>query len=63
MVLGVWVMIFLFLGIPSAGDKVSALAVGLIIIVIAFQLKPKERPIAPDSMPYVERKNNQSSVS
>ena len=45
-VLGVWVMIFLFLGIPSVWHKIVALISGIVIIAIALRL-PAERKSSP----------------
>lgn len=42
-VLGVWVMIFLFLGVPSLWHKIFALVSGIIIISIAYNLPAEER--------------------
>jgi hypothetical protein len=39
-VVGVLVIIFLFLGIPSSWHKVMAIAMGLAIIAIAYNLNP-----------------------
>ncbi|HEY4503501.1 MAG TPA: hypothetical protein VJJ28_00090 [Candidatus Paceibacterota bacterium] len=39
-VLGVWVMFFLFLGIPSSWHKISAILSGLAIIAIAYNILP-----------------------
>lgn len=40
--LGVWVMGFLFLGIPSSWHKVVAVLTGLIIVSIALSLRPEQ---------------------
>ena len=37
-VLGVWVMIFLFLGVPSSWHKIAAIISGVVIIAIAYNL-------------------------
>lgn len=57
-ILGVWVIAFLFLGFPSSWDKVFALLTGLLIITIAFKFKPLEKVVPADRVPYVEHKNN-----
>ncbi len=36
--LGVWIMIFLFLGFKSSWDQVIAVVTGLVIVVIAYNL-------------------------
>lgn len=47
--LGVWVMVFLFLGFPSGWHRPIALVSGLIIIVIAYNLPAAVRPISTSS--------------
>lgn len=37
-VLGVWVMAFLFLGLPSTWHKIIALVTGLLIVGISYTL-------------------------
>ena len=37
-VLGVWVMVFLFLGLPSEWDKTFAVVSGLLIVIVAYTL-------------------------
>ena len=59
MILGVWNIIFLFISLPAWLDKTSALVVGLLLLLIALKMKPRERMISPNQVPYVERKNNQ----
>lgn len=51
-------MIFLFLGFPSAWDKIFSLIAGLLIIAVAFRFRsqPKTSNL---QMPYVEHKNDQ----
>lgn len=41
-VLGVWVMIFVFLGIPSLWTKILAILTGLIIIAVSYNIPPKD---------------------
>lgn len=36
--LGVWVIVFLFLGFPSDWEKILAVVSGLLIIVVAYTL-------------------------
>ena len=57
-ILGIWVMAFLFLGFPSAWDKVFALLSGLIILVVAFKTERRQRPSSAANIPYVEHKND-----
>ncbi len=56
-VLGVWTIIFLFLGFPPVWDKIFALIVGILIIVIALKTQPPQRQIPADRIPYVEHKS------
>ena len=58
-ILGVWVMIFLFLGFPSAWHKPVALISGLIIIAISYNIpqEHKKDSVVQDST-FVESKNS-----
>ncbi len=57
--IGMWVMAFLFLGFPSAWDKVFALVSGFIVIVVAFKLERRAKA-ASGQVPFVDYKNNSS---
>ena len=46
---GVWVMVFLFLGVPSLWHKIIALASGLIIIAIAYNLPHEKKQNSSES--------------
>jgi hypothetical protein len=41
-IIGVWVMVFLFLGFPSSWEKALAILTGLLVIFIAYRIKFKE---------------------
>jgi cell division protein FtsW (lipid II flippase) len=41
-IIGVWVMIFLFLGFPASWEKAFAILTGLVIIIFAYRIKFKE---------------------
>jgi hypothetical protein len=41
-VIGVWIMVFLFLGFPSSWQKILALLTGLILVVFAYRIRFKE---------------------
>lgn len=41
--LGVWVMVFLFLGFPSMWHKIIAILSGLIIVGISYNLAPENK--------------------
>jgi len=51
--LGAWVMIFLFLGVPTLWHKIIALFSGLIIILISYNLPPDKKNNT-DSSAFVE---------
>jgi divalent metal cation (Fe/Co/Zn/Cd) transporter len=40
-IVGVWVMVFLFLGFPAAWDKIIALVTGLLVIFISFKMSSR----------------------
>jgi hypothetical protein len=42
-IIGVWVAVFLFLGLPSSWEKVLSLLTGLLIIVMAYRIRLKEK--------------------
>ncbi|MBP6858758.1 MAG: hypothetical protein KBC33_02920 [Candidatus Pacebacteria bacterium] len=55
--LGIWVMVFTFLGFPPAWKQVFAVASGAIIVTIAIASKPKEKPQgSKSSVPFVEHR-------
>jgi len=51
--IGVWVIVFLFLGFPSSWEKVLAIATGLLIISMAYRIKFKE-PKPPVGAPFTD---------
>lgn len=54
MVLGIWVMVFLFLGVPSMWHKILAILTGLIIVLVTISLRP-ETPVIkaqPENKPF-----------
>ena len=53
-IIGVWVMIFVFLGVPSSWHKVIAIITGIIIIAIAYNISPKENKNTVDT--FIENK-------
>ncbi|MES3031602.1 MAG: hypothetical protein V4697_04310 [Patescibacteria group bacterium] len=62
-VLGVWVMIFLFLGIPSVWHKVVALISGVVIISIALRLPQEKKIVSSSQSPvFVENNNSMTDV-
>lgn len=48
--LGVWVILFLFLGVPSLWHKIIAVFTGLIIILVSYNLPHEKRQNINDSM-------------
>lgn len=56
-ILGVWIMVFLFLGFPSAWDKVFALVTGFLLCLVAFKLERSPRGGTKMQVPFVEHKH------
>ncbi len=54
-VIGVWVMVFLFLGFPSMWHKIIAVLSGLVIIIISYNLPP-DIPETKDKEAFIENK-------
>ncbi len=57
MLLGAWIVVFLFLGFPHSWDKLFAVVCGLLIIAISYRIRPPVSSAAPRAMPYVEHKS------
>ena len=49
-IIGVWVMVFLFLGFPSSWEKVFAILTGLLIIFLAYRIRFKEAVPSKESV-------------
>ncbi len=62
-ILGIWIMIFLFISFPAWLDKMSSLIVGALIVLISLSMKPRERPIVQDQAPYTERNNGSTATT
>ena len=61
-ILGIWVMAFLFLGFPSTWDKIFSLITGLLIVAVAFKFKTVDKIDTNANVPFKEHKNyNQPS--
>jgi hypothetical protein len=61
--MGVWIMIFLFLGFPSLWHKIIALVSGFIIIAISYNLSPENKDnniniTSPSNSPFIENENH-----
>lgn len=48
--LGVWVILFLFLGVPSLWHKIISAITGLIIIFVSYNLPHEKKQNINDSM-------------
>ncbi len=57
-ILGVWVMVLVFLGIPSFWIKTLYVITGLIIIAVSYNIPPKERKEKIDSFVENKKENN-----
>lgn len=55
--MGVWVMIFLFLGVPSLWHKIIALISGIIIVAIAYNLPHEKSSQSGNGSVFVENNN------
>jgi hypothetical protein len=55
-VLGVWVMIFLFLGLPSSWHEIIAVVTGLIIVAVSYTLPAPIKPENQFKDTFVENK-------
>lgn len=57
-IMGVWVMVFLYLGFPIGWHKIILIISGLIIIAIAYNLPQEHSNIIKDSnSSFVESEN------
>ena len=63
MIVGVWIMIFLFLGFPLNFKKTLAVITGLAVVVGAYRMKPDESnsSVKNSSKPFVEHKSEPKS--
>ena len=62
MVLGALVFVSPFLGFPSAWDMWFIAILGVLIVIVAYLIRPDSAPAVPGStdsaVPYVESKND-----
>ena len=56
MLLGVWVIVFLFLGFPQGWQKILAIATGLYLIVLGYSLSSDAPKTTDLRVPFVEHK-------
>lgn len=70
--LGIWVMAFLFLGFPAAWDKAFALLTGFLIVIMAFRISRSGSNIeanvnvrtnSTNNLPYIEHKTDTKNPS
>jgi hypothetical protein len=59
--MGVWVMIFLFLGVPSLWHKIIALVTGIIIVAVAYNLPHEKSKQSGNGSVFVENNTNEES--
>lgn len=60
MILGLWMIVFLFLGFPSGWDKAIAAITGVLVIGLAYKMAPVSNEDAKASNPslnFVEHKS------
>lgn len=46
-ILGAWIIIFLFLGLPESWHKILAVISGLLIIIVAYNLPATSTSVSP----------------
>ncbi len=56
--LGVWIILFTFLGFPEFWDKIIALITGILIVTISYFLPSKQEDNTTVNLPFVEYKNS-----
>ncbi|MDB5239091.1 MAG: hypothetical protein JWO00_426 [Candidatus Parcubacteria bacterium] len=59
MVLGVWILILPYLGFPDDWKKNIALVTGILVVIIAYKVKPDavSRISDAQNLPYIEHRN------
>ena len=60
MILGIWVIISLFLGFPPVWDKILAVASGVLIVLIAYSMAPRD-PVSHKDEPFVDHRSIQKN--
>ena len=58
MLIGVWVIVFLFLGIPIGWKQAFAVLTGLAIIFLAYRLPAPQKSTDEHAIPFVEHKSD-----
>ncbi len=58
MILGVWMMVLSSLGFPADIKQILAIVTGVLIVIVAYRLKPDSAAHASgSSVPYIEHRN------
>ena len=63
MILGIWICIFLFLGLPYAWKEALAVLTGIAVIVTAYKIAPSVKPKPDKDMSFVEHKPTNPIIS
>ncbi len=61
-ILGVWVIVFLFVGIPSNWHEIISIVTGIIIIAISYNL-PHERIVNKNSSSSIFTENDNQNTN
>jgi hypothetical protein len=56
-IIGVWMIIFLFVGFPAMWDKIFAVVTGVIILVVGLKDRSYIKKVSNAGTTYVEHKN------
>ncbi|MEI8248868.1 MAG: hypothetical protein WCG07_00020 [Candidatus Taylorbacteria bacterium] len=62
MLIGVWVIAFLFLGFSLAWEQVFAVITGLVIVIMAYRTAPIAKTTDESAVPFVEHKSPSQKV-
>ena len=62
MLFGVWVAIFLFLGLPDSWHSILAIITGVCIIITAYSLRAEGVDTKSSHIPYVEHKADHTAA-
>lgn len=61
--IGVWIIIFLFLGMPSGIDKICAIVTGVILIGIGYNMPEERRESIQKNSVFTETSHNDQHIS
>ena len=59
MLIGVWIIVFLFLGFSLAWEQIFAVITGLVIVIMAYRTAPPVKTTDASAVPFVEHKSSQ----